>query len=55
MLDVAIVGGTIVDGTGEPSYPADIGISGDKIEIIGLCDAIIKKMLIKPFKKERIF
>ena len=35
MLDIAIVGGTILDGTGEPSYPADIGISGDKIEIIG--------------------
>ncbi len=35
MFDVAIVGGTVVDGTGEPGYRADVGISGETIEAIG--------------------
>ncbi len=31
MLDIAIVGGKILDGSGKPSFEADIGISGGKI------------------------
>ncbi len=35
MLDVAIKGGTIVDGTGEQSYTADIGVRDGQIVEIG--------------------
>jgi N-acyl-D-amino-acid deacylase len=35
MFDIAIVGGTIVDGTGKPASRADIGIVEDTITYIG--------------------
>jgi len=35
MFDLKIIHGHIVDGTGEKSYAADIGIIGDKIAAIG--------------------
>jgi N-acyl-D-amino-acid deacylase len=35
MYDLIIENGTIIDGTHTPRYPADIGISGDKITAIG--------------------
>ncbi len=35
MLSLVIKGGTIVDGSGNKPYTADIGIEGDKISIIG--------------------
>ena len=35
MFDVLITGGTIVDGTGAPGFPADLGIKGETIEAIG--------------------
>jgi N-acyl-D-amino-acid deacylase len=34
MFDLAITGGTIVDGTGSPGYRADVGISGEFIAAI---------------------
>ena len=35
MLDVAIVNSTLVDGTGAPPRPADIGIEGNRIVRVG--------------------
>ena len=35
MFDVVIRNATLVDGTGAPARPADVGISGDRIEVIG--------------------
>lgn len=35
MFDILIQNGLICDGTGRPSYQADIGITGDKITDIG--------------------
>jgi len=33
--DVVFVGGTVVDGTGGPGRPADVGVSGDRIAVVG--------------------
>ena len=35
MLDVVILGGNVVDGTGAAAYRADVGISGETIAEIG--------------------
>ncbi len=34
MLDLRIVGGTLVDGSGDPSRPADIGIEAGKVVVV---------------------
>lgn len=34
-FDVLLRGGTVIDGTGEPGYRADVGINGDRIAAIG--------------------
>jgi hypothetical protein len=35
MFDLAITGGTVVDGTGSPGYRADVGITGEFVAAIG--------------------
>lgn len=35
MFDIIISGGIIVDGTGQPGYRADLGITGEVIKVIG--------------------
>jgi len=35
MLDVLIRGGWAADGTGNPRYPADVAIAGDRIADVG--------------------
>lgn len=35
MFDVVVTGGLVVDGTGETSRSADVGVSGDRIAAIG--------------------
>jgi N-acyl-D-amino-acid deacylase len=35
MLDILIRNGWVADGTGNPMYPADVAIEGDKIVEVG--------------------
>ncbi len=35
MFDVVLMGGLIVDGSGQPGYEADVGIEGDTVTAIG--------------------
>lgn len=35
MFDIIIRGGMVVDGTGNPAFPADVGIQGDRIVAVG--------------------
>ena len=35
MFDLMITGGIVIDGSGRPAFPADIGVSGDRIVAIG--------------------
>lgn len=34
-FDIVIRGGTVLDGTGAPAYPADVGVLGDHIAAVG--------------------
>ena len=35
MADIVIRNGRVIDGTGNPWFHADVGISGDRIEYVG--------------------
>ena len=34
MLDLKIVGGAVLDGTGRPATTTDVGLAGDRIEVL---------------------
>jgi N-acyl-D-aspartate/D-glutamate deacylase len=43
--DVVIKQGTVVDGTGKPSYRADVAIQGDRIAEVGKISAPAKRTI----------
>ena len=50
MLDVLIVGGTVVDGTGAPAYRADVGVGGEEIVEIGDLSQAQARRVIRCFR-----
>ena len=46
MFDVIITGGTVVDGSGSPSFRADVGIVGERIDAIGdLSQSVARRVI----------
>src|SRR6185503_2318630 len=45
MFDVKIVGGTLVDGTGKPSFQGDVAIRDGRIVEIGTCSGAARRTL----------
>src|SRR4051812_45666439 len=37
-FDVLIRGGWVLDGTGDPAYRADVGVTGDRVAAVGRLD-----------------
>jgi hypothetical protein len=48
MHDIVIRGGTILDGTGAPSFAGDIAIEGDRIAAVGGKAGPAKRVVAKP-------
>src|SRR3981081_2952036 len=46
MLDVLIRGGWVADGTGNPRYPADVAIEGERIVDVGRLDDAAAEQVI---------
>ena len=46
MFDVIITGGTVVDGSGEPGFRADVGVEGERVTAVGdLSDAEARRVI----------
>jgi len=45
MLDLAITGGTVVDGSGAPARRADVGVRGDRIVALGVLEERARETL----------
>ena len=45
MLECVITGGTVIDGSGQPGYPADVGIRDGRIVAIGTIDEPARKRI----------
>jgi N-acyl-D-aspartate/D-glutamate deacylase len=43
MIDLKIVGGTVVDGTGRKAFAGDVGVDGGKIVAIGDCPSAARR------------
>ena len=46
LLRVLIRGGTVVDGTGGPPRPADVGIRGDRVAAVGDLSAAVAPTVV---------
>jgi N-acyl-D-amino-acid deacylase len=45
-VDLLIAGGQVADGSGAPVRRADIGISGDRVTLVGLADGVTGRQVI---------
>jgi N-acyl-D-amino-acid deacylase len=45
-FDLVLEGGSVLDGTGAPAFPADVGIAGDRIEAVGSIAASQAKRVV---------
>lgn len=40
MLDLLFTGGYVIDGTGQPAFPAEVGVEGDRVVHVGPLDQL---------------